>query len=648
MTPCRSSVAPLTRSARGSCFFRCPAPMYGPHLLIRIVAFLSVATHIGAASVQAASHDRSPVDVVLLSGDRWMVSANQTSGTVSLIDVKKGHVVDEVAVGNYPVALEVGRDGREVWVSCRDSGTVAKLVLRSGRLEIVQQVQLGYHPWDMAWDASRQSLWVAQRAAGRIVELDGETGKSLRHVSVGSWPERLAIAPRGNQLAVTLAGAQGIALVDLTTGNVERRSFRALNQGQPLFTPDGAEVWLPWMVYRANPITEANIRRGWVWGSRLGRIPLDPSVPRRVLTLDERGRAVADVADMAWVGPASGELVVTAAGTHELLWFGHRSSRRSTPGPSSDPSKTGSGANLLRKRLPWREYAATDHMDARLIPDISRFRRIPLGGRPLGVAVTPSGDRAFVANYLKNSVQVVDLKTFQVATEISVGGPESPSLARRGAAIFFDAGRSLDQWYSCHTCHLDGGTNAIVTDTLNDGTPRTFKTILSLYDLPHTGPWTWHGWQTDLRAAMHKSLTSTMLGKAPTDQEVAALLAFFSELPRPVNPYAVDPSRDRSAIERGRKLFHEGRAGCADCHSGPYLTDGQVHDVGTGSESDRYDGYNTPSLRGVTLRLRYLHDGRARSLESLLREHHRPEDVAGVRPLDERQLRDLVEYLRTL
>ncbi len=576
-----------------------------------------------------------------------MVSANQTSGTVSLIDVQKSRVVDEVAVGDYPIALEVGRDSREVWVTCRDSGTVGKLALRSGRLEIVRRIQLGYHPWGMAWDAWRHSLWVAQRASGRIVELNGETGEPLRHVSVGSWPERLAIAPGGNRLAVTLAGAQGIALVDLTTGNVERRTFRALNQGQPLFTADGAEVWLPWMVYRANPITEANIRRGWVWGSRLGRIPLDPSAPRRVLTLDQRGRAVADVADIAWVGPAGEELVITAAGTHELLWLGHLPSRQKTQ-EETGRSKDEKGAKLLSKRLPWREYAATDHMDARLIPDTNRFRRVPLGGRPLGVAVTPTGDRAFVANYLKNSIQVVDLRTFRVTAEINVGGSKSPSPARRGAAIFFDAGRSLDQWYSCHTCHLEGGTNAIVTDTLNDGTPRTFKTILPLYDLPHTSPWTWHGWQTDLRAAMHKSLTSTMLGKAPTDPEVAALLAFFAELPHPVNPYAVDPSRDRSAIERGRKLFHEGRAGCADCHSGPYLTDGQVHDVGTGSKSDLYEGYNTPSLRGVALRLRYLHDGRARSLESLLREHHRPEDVAGVPPLDDRQLQDLVEYLRTL
>ena len=143
LTPCRSSVAPLTRSARRLCFFPLPNVMCSLRLLLRIIALVTVCTHAGAAAVGAASPDRSPVDVVLLSGGRWVVSANQTSGTVSLIDVEKSRVIDEVAVGTYPVALEVRRDGREVWVSCRDSGTVAKLALRSGRLEIVRQIQLG-------------------------------------------------------------------------------------------------------------------------------------------------------------------------------------------------------------------------------------------------------------------------------------------------------------------------------------------------------------------------------------------------------------------------------------------------------------------------------------------------------------------------
>ena len=37
----------------------------------------------------------------------------------------------------------------------------------------------------------------------------------------------------------------------------------------------------------------------------------------------------------------------------------------------------------------------------------------------------------YVANYLENSVQVVDLKDGKVAKTISLGGPKEPSRARR-------------------------------------------------------------------------------------------------------------------------------------------------------------------------------------------------------------------------
>ncbi len=587
---------------------------------------LSAAIALGCLVASAAAAgielDRSPVDLAISRDGRVLAVANQTSDSVSLVDLVSGQVVDELSLGDHPVAIVAGGANSDFWLSCRDDGMVYYLMARQGKLSVERQVAIGYHPLGMVWNASSNTLWVAQRAAKRVVELDGKTGELRRSIEVGTWPERLALSPLGDKLAVTLAGSKGIALVDLVSGRVHRRTFRALNQGQPCFSPDGTEVWLPWMVYRANPINEANIRRGWIWGSRLGRIALDDSTARRVLTLDQRGRAVADVADMAFVA-GHAQVVITAAGTHELLW-------------------------LKLASLPWREYAATDHMDARLIADRSRFRRIELGGRPLGVATSLAGDVVYVANYLRNSVQVVSLKSFAVSREIDLGGASSPSLARRGAAIFYDARRSLDQWYSCHTCHLEGGTNAVATDTLNDGTSRTFKTIPPLFDLPRTGPWTWHGWQRDLSAAMHKSLTSTMLGEAPTNEDVAAMLAFFAELKRPVTPYSVDDRRNRDAIERGKEIFAGETAACAECHSGELLTDGQIHDVGTGSASDKYEGFNTPSLKGVSLRLRLLHDGRATSLAELLTEHHRPEDVSGTDGLSDQQRTDLIEFLKTL
>ena len=574
------------------------------------------------APLQASDLNRSPVDLAMTKNGRWLITANQTSNSVTLIDRLTRKVVHELSIGQFPVATIAGGGESEVWVSCRDSGDLHLVGVQSERLVTLRRIFVGYHPAGMAYSKVTDSLWVAKRAAGTIVEIGAQTGELLREVTVGNWPERLLLDAPNDRLIVTVPGRKGLAFVNTKDSKVVHRSFRALNIAQPVMAPGGDAVLVPWMVYRTLPINESNIRRGWVWGSRLGRIAYDDSQPRKLTTLDSLGRAVADVCGTALL-PKENQLVVTASGTHELLWF-------------------------QLGRLPWRDYAATDHMDARLREDRSRFRRIDLGGRPMGIIADGDTPTVYVANYLKNAIQVVNLESFQVEQEIALGGPESSSLARQGAAVFYDARNSLDQWYSCHTCHLDGGTNVISTDTLNDGSIRTFKTILPLYHLDQTGPWTWHGWQEDLHAAMHKSVTSTMLGKPPTDEKIRALVAFLSELKMPVNPYATDPKRDNEAIGRGRELFHSKRFGCTNCHQGKYLTDGRVHDVGTGADSDKYDGFNTPSLLGLVHRLQYLHDGRAVSLESLLREAHNPADVSGSSELSDNELRELVAYLRSL
>jgi mono/diheme cytochrome c family protein len=231
---------------------------------------------------------------------------------------------------------------------------------------------------------------------------------------------------------------------------------------------------------------------------------------------------------------------------------------------------------------------------------------------------------------------------------IELGGAAEPSQVRRGEAIFFDGKRSLDQWYSCHSCHYDGGSNADVIDTLNDGTRNTFKTVLPLYNLDKTAPWTWHGWQQDLEAAMRKSLTETMLGREPTDDDVAALTAYMAALEPPPNPFRGPDGEISEAAQRGKLVFESETAGCVNCHNGPYFTDGEVHDVGLSSRGDRYSGFNTPSLVGVYAKVRLLHDGRARSLDDVLTGDHDPAKVTGLGKLTDDERRDLIEYLKTL
>jgi cytochrome c peroxidase len=185
-------------------------------------------------------------------------------------------------------------------------------------------------------------------------------------------------------------------------------------------------------------------------------------------------------------------------------------------------------------------------------------------------------------------------------------------------------------------------------DTRNDGRFGNYKVVLSLRNVTHTGPWTWHGWQTDIGLAMRKSLTDSMLGREPTEADVKALVAFLGTLEPPPNPYRASDGSLSAAARRGEAVFRGEKGGCARCHGGPYLTDGKVHDVGTGEAGDVYKGYNPPSLIGTYDRPKYLHDGRAKSLEELLTGPHSPEAVTGKGELTAEEVADLVAYLRSL
>jgi cytochrome c peroxidase len=219
---------------------------------------------------------------------------------------------------------------------------------------------------------------------------------------------------------------------------------------------------------------------------------------------------------------------------------------------------------------------------------------------------------------------------------------------RRGEAIFFDALRSTDGWYSCHSCHYEGHTNAVTMDTKNDGSFGTYKMVLSLRGIAHTGPWFWHGVQDDLHAALAKSLVDTMQGPQPTDEEVRQLAAYLETLEAPPNPRRNADGTLSAAAERGKQVFESAAANCASCHTGPYFSDGGVHDVGLGSAYDKYEGFNTPSLLNVANRARYLHHGRALSLDDLLGDLHSPAKVSNTRELTSQERADLATYLESL
>jgi DNA-binding beta-propeller fold protein YncE len=585
-----------------------------------LCCLLGVALITNADVVLAVSEDHSPVDLLLTRDEQHLLAINQHSDSLTLVRLSDGSVVCDVPCGKQPAGLAVTPDGQQVLVSSSFSGELQVFRRQGETLEKASELMLGDEPRGIAVSPDGALAYVALTAGRSVAVVRLADCSLVEKIEVGNWPRYLALTPDGARLAVGVSGDGGVAVVDTAKRSLLwTTKFMGLNIGQMQFDRAGDVVYFPWMYYADRPISTHNIREGWVLGNRLGRLNVNGDETRReAIALDPRGRGAADPHGVA-ISPDEKWICVTASGSGELLIF-------RLPG------------------LPLRSDGPGDHMDPAIATGLDTLFRVDLKGRPLAVRIDAAGERAFVANYALNAVQVVDLKERKLARTISLGSAASPSLVRRGELIFYDGARSVDKWYSCHSCHYEGDTNAVTMDTNNDGSSGTYKTVLSLRNVARTGPWFWHGWQSDLHAAVSKSMVDTMQGPEPTSEDVDALVAFLGTLEQP----KLARADDAPSIERGKAVFASEAAACAACHSGEYLTDGEIHDVGLGTSYDVYQGYNTPTLLGVKRKSRLLHSGKAQTLEDLLTGLHSPKKVSDTRELEPQEVADLAAYLRSL
>ncbi len=148
-----------------------------------------------------------------------------------------------------------------------------------------------------------------------------------------------------------------------------------------------------------------------------------------------------------------------------------------------------------------------------------------------------------------------------------------------------------------------------------------------------------------LFAAAYPDVTPADLGFQHAANAIAAFeIATFTAADSPWDRFlAGDHGALSPEAREGAALFY-GEAGCARCHSGPLLTDQQVHNIGvpqlgpgkrnsmgldfgrfleTDREADRF-AFRTPSLRNVALTGPWMHNGAYVRLEDAVRHHLDP------------------------
>jgi YVTN family beta-propeller protein len=605
----------------------------------RLPLALMLSAGLIAAASRAVSEDserteahRSPIALALSSDGSRLLTANQTSNSVSLVDLREGRVLDEIETGEKPAGVALAPDGKRGVVAHWYGYDVAVLDVGSDRLKVAGRIEVGPEPRGVAVARDGKTAYVAVGASNEVVRVDLIERKVTGRLAVGREPRGLALSPDGTRLLVGNARSKNLSVIATESWKVEATlPVDGENLRQVTVSADSKTGYVANMKNRGFATTRNNIDVGWVLGQRVTKVALDGSEPYESLSIDPRGKAASDAHGVALSGDGN-LLAVSCGGTHEVMLF--------QTGP---------------KHLPWRSGGSRDVLAVELLKNDGRFRRVALGGRPTELAFADDGKTLYVANYLADAVQVVDTESAKLVKAIALGAPKERSLARQGEILFHAAERSFNQWYSCNTCHSDGHTNGLDFDTLNDGRQdlstahlRSRKKVPTLRRVTHTGPWTWHGWQKSLDDAMVESFTKSMQGNRPTAEEKKALFVYLETLDYPRNPNRNADGTLSESAKRGEDVYRSSKAACNTCHGGPELTDGKIHIAGLEERDDAYRGYNPPSLRGVYDKDPYLHDGRAKSLRDVLTGPHEPDAVSGLGSLTGAELDDLLAYLKTL
>jgi mono/diheme cytochrome c family protein len=206
------------------------------------------------------------------------------------------------------------------------------------------------------------------------------------------------------------------------------------------------------------------------------------------------------------------------------------------------------------------------------------------------------------------------------------------SRADTGHLIFHaNAGGGL----ACASCHPEGGEDGRVWNFACLGLRRT-QSIRG--DISGTAPFHWDGAEADFSHLMDDVFTGRMSGPMLADDQKQALEGWVDTI-KLLPPTS---GLDAAAVARGQTLFNDAKVACASCHAGSLLTNNTTVDVGTGA------ALQVPSLRGVSWRAPFMHNGCAATLADRFDLACGGDKHGATSQLTTAQQNDLVAYLESL
>lgn len=668
-----------------------------------VVGALAAGALLSACTPAAQGNgSRSSGSLALSSDDSTLYAVDTDNGVLAVVSVTNPGEKYLVPVGKEPVRLIVGPDDT-IYVANRGSNTVS--VIRKGERQVSATLETSIEPAGLALSADGKQLLVTSATArdttahGVLTAFDTATLQQAWELPVGEEPRAVAVVA-GNKALVSLYKKGEVAVVDLnrqaltsnptstqvyTQANATRvtttppnspsfgggtfSSFHPRAAADVITTPDGTRAFTPVVWAREDAIARRPSSAGGYYSSG-GPCSIGAVATAGIVTYDTAGAAATPMVDDLTACISAG-MNTDSSSNFPVSTFASSigGSERAVQGPTvgvTDP--TGAWVFVVNRESQNVAVMPTDRRSGDDLDfngsgtSIRSLVRIGMGAD--GIAVTRDGTRAFVYSQFDHQIEeLVAQGRGNEARVVNTGKPIgfrdvgmkevlTPELAL-GRRMFFDAldpkMSSPQTTVACSTCHLDAREDGHVW-MFPDGPRQT--PALAGRKLLSTAPYHWSGEFPTINDFNVHTIRERMGGRGLGSTEALNLDRWVDSLPAAPSPFK--PAME--VVQRGRAAFE--KAQCATCHTGELLTDNTNRNVGTlntratnPQERDNglveRQGFNVPSLHGLSRSAPYLHDGTELTLEQRVFGNAR--DMHGITStLSDNEKGDLVAYLKSL
>ncbi len=628
----------------------------------------------GFALTDADRRYKTPVHLAVAPDGRRLYVVCEQSDSVVVVDVERGVVAGEITVGRRPHHAAFNADGSRLYVSNRLSNTLSVIDVAAGR-EVVQ-VPVGQEPHGVLVDAPHGHVLVANTGQNSVSLIDAQTLREKKRLVMGQGPWSIGLAAGGRHAYVTSVRPDivpfldpprsEVSVIDLTQETVARRIVvPEANMLQGVARVPGRDLMLMTLMRTKSLVPMTRLSQGWTITNGLGLVYADGRVDQ--VLLDEPGESFPDPMDLA-VSPDGRQALVTSGGANLVAVI---DIERLIDTVESFPAQE-------------RKEIVPDRLD---LSENFVIARVTVGANPRGVAFSPNGRHAYVVNALDDSVSVLDTASWEIARNISLGGPESITPLRRGERLFHSAENAFGRQFSCRSCHPDGHLNGLTFDIEADGLgmhPVDNRTLRGIFD---TAPYKWEGTNPTLHWQCGPRLAVFFTRRQPfAPDELDDVVRYMSTIELPRNPYRSDDGltlsqrRGKAVFERerdndGRWIAHAMR--CSTCHNGALFTNQQrtplrntmwfdapvrlerydLHDIEEFGDlgvfyylesTTHVNRMDVPHLINIFDGAPYLHNGAAPTLEEIWTRFNVTEDHGRTSDLTREQYNDLIAYLKAL